>query len=445
MKQIDNLNILEYQWNEIRNSVMEVNQELAQVIDDLNPDSEYKIFEASYRYGDLILNEGRFFLPLKNGSTVPLEHRDVPTHLKKNLQYSSAPIGLISKNTVEVFIECGLDVIPLVTFESGRILGLLETLDPVGAYCLRYIWSSCAGARSVCMLPKISDKVSHSRLQKDFNLTLDAPTNYFEHFNVFRELSRSSDFLNDSWRMKILFFSENWLSLEPFNEYLRRYMIKNSSYARNKATFDVLWHFFSKELTFIGKKPNPYILDTLKHVVKILIGVSPGYAPVLDDVTRGPFYEIQKIYLESYRLSSVPTIMVPYHFDIESSESQPVFHSMNNPSMFETIPKMRETESLITDLVQTSSLFKNFYELGKSGKLRIEKTILEKVFNQTELLFYHANPNNSYFGIRQSQDIPKADKRFSALQCLKKDHSLKFSDNGEFVKSCILIRNKVEQ
>ena len=219
-------------------------------------------------------------------------------------------------------------------------------------------------------------------------------------------------------------------------------MHEYSSYARNKSTFDVLWHFFSKELTDKGKRPNPYILDTLKHVVKILIGMAPGYAPIDGDSTRGPLLEIQKIYLDFYRLTSIPTIMTPYYFDIGNPNSLPVIHSMNNPSMFETIPRMKETESLITDLVQASSLFKSFYELGKSGKLKIRQTILEKALHQTELLFYHANPGNTYTDIKLSATLPKEDRRFLSNANLGSGCEAKFSDNGEFVKSCILIKNK---
>lgn len=443
MKRVKNLNVIEYEWHEIRDNVHEVNAELANIVDQLDPNSDYKLYEASYNYGDLILDEGVLTLPTSDGLTVPLENSAVPEQLKKSLSYSSAPIGVIMSNTVEVFIESDSDVIPLVILGPGRTLGLLETLDPVGAYCLRHIWSSCAGTRSVYMLPKIGDKISHGRLQRELGITVDAPKNSFDHFNIFKTISKSTHFSKNKWVMKILFFSEKWFGAESFNEYLKRYMIQRSSYTRNKSTFDVLWHFFAKELTGKGKKPNPYVLDTLKHVVKILIGMAPGYSPVYNDETRGPLDEIQKIYLNLYRLSSVPTIMAPYHFTIGEQQHSPVIHSMNNPSMFETIPKMRETESLITDLVQAASLFRNFYELGKSGKLKIKQTILEKVFNQTELFFYHANPGNTYSGIKLSSELPKIDKKFISCSELNENHNLKFSDNGEFVKSCILIKNRL--
>lgn len=442
MKRIKNLNVIECEWNEVRDSVYEVNSDLAEVADKLNPNSEYKVYEASYNYGDLILDEGLLTLPTSDGFTVPLEDALVPGYLKKSLSYSSAPIGVIISNMVEVFIESDSDVIPLVILGPGRVLGLLETLDPVGTYCLRHIWSSCAGARSVYMLPKISDKISHGRLQRELGITIDSPKNYFDHFNIFKTISRSPNFSKNKWKMKILFFSEKWFELDAFNEYLRHFMIQCSSYARNKSTFDVLWHFFSKELTGKGKKPNPYVLDTLKHVVKILIGMAPGYAPVCNDETRGPLDEIQKIYLDFYRLGSAPTIMAPYHFTAGEQQYSPVIHSMNNPGMFETIPKMRETESLITDLVQASSLFRDFYELGKSGKLKIRQTILEKMFNQTELFFYHASPGNSYSEIKLSSDLPKIDEKFISYSKSNENNNLKFADNGEFVKSCILIKNK---
>lgn len=363
MKEIAGLNIIEYEWSEVRNNAHSVNAQLAEVIDNLNPSAEYKIYEASYQYGDLVLDEGQLMLPTSDGLCVPLEDSLIPDFLKKSLSYSSAPIGLILSNSIEVYIESGFDVIPLVILGTGRTLGLLETLDPVGTYCLRHIWSSCAGARSVYMLPKISDKISHARLQREFGVTNEAPKNYFNHFKVFKEISRTSIAEKNKWEMKILFFSEKWFELEPFKHHLRYLLVQNSSYARNKSTFDVLWHFFSKELTEKGRKPNPYVLDTLKHVVKILIGANPGYSPVCTDKTRGPMDLIKKVYLDVYRLNSVPTIMAPYHFMVGKNNSPPVIHSMNHTAMFETIPKMRESDSLITDLVQSESLLRFFYEL----------------------------------------------------------------------------------
>src|SRR3989338_9521291 len=128
MKRVKNLNVIEYEWHEIRDSVHEVNAELAKIADQLNPNSDYKLYEASYNYGDLILDEGVLTLPTSDGLTVPLENSAVPEQLKKSLSYSSAPIGVIMSNTVEVFIESDSDVIPLVILGPGRTLGLLETL-----------------------------------------------------------------------------------------------------------------------------------------------------------------------------------------------------------------------------------------------------------------------------------------------------------------------------
>lgn len=442
MTRIEGLNITEYQWNDVRNDVCNVNAHLAKIIDALNPSAEYKIFEANYNYGDLVLDEGLLMLPTSDGHCVSLENSIIPEALKKSLSYSSAPIGLIMSNTIEVFIESGLDVIPLVILKPGRILGLLETIDPVGDYCLRDIWNSCAGARSVYMLPKISDKIAHARLQREFGFTLEAPKNYCDHFKIFKEISRSVRFSKKQWKTKILFFSSSWLELKPFKRYLKHAVVQNSSYARNRSTLDVLWHSFSKELTEKARKPNPYVLDTLKHIVKILIGASPGYAPVYNDETRGPLSAIQKIYVDVYRLNSVPTIMAPYHFMIDDDKSFPVIHSMNNPNMFETIPKMREPESLIADLLQAESLLRHFYELGKNGKLKIKQTILEKAFEQTDLIYYHASPGNNYSGIKLSSELPDADNKYMSHPYSNQNNNLKFSDSGEFVKSCILIKKK---
>lgn len=95
MKEIAGFNITEYEWSEVRNSAHSANAQLSEVIDNLNPSVEYKIYEANYQYGDLILDEGQLMLPTSDGLCVPLEDSLIPDFLKKALSYSSAPIGLI--------------------------------------------------------------------------------------------------------------------------------------------------------------------------------------------------------------------------------------------------------------------------------------------------------------------------------------------------------------
>ncbi|NEU34928.1 hypothetical protein GN156_30175, partial [bacterium LRH843] len=78
-------------------------------------------------------------------------------------------------------------------------------------------------------------------------------------------------------------------------------------------------------------KPNPYLLDTAKHLFAIALGEVPGYAPQLDD-EQLPLRVLQQAYVESYGMKKyVPTILAPVNFSLETKSFPAVYYSLSYP------------------------------------------------------------------------------------------------------------------
>lgn len=442
------LNIQQVNWNQVADVVKNLDPCLHEIVENWPKAKKFPLFLAEYSYGSKILKHGRLHLPLKNRineiAEIPLNNSDmINKKLQNSLSYSSCPIGLILNKTVEVFYEFDNSITSLAHFTKGVPLGLLETLEPEISCCLRNVWDVTAGARSTFMLPKISERTAHSRLEKTLGFSSALPRRIIDHYHLFYDLINAEAIASD-WKVQILFFSREWLTpnkQDPdwlrFHHYLHEYLFRFSGFSRNKPTFDLVWHFFSLELKKKGKKLNPYIMDTLKHLISISLGVAPGFSPQENDES-GPFSKIQELYQEIYSIEYIPTIMGPRHFlpqDINNS----IYYSMKYPYRFESLPQTRKSESIITDLYQTRSLSKDFFNCLHGGKLKLENTLMNNILKSIKFEYYHINPNE-VIGIKESSTLIEDDPRITscATNKINKD-LLKFASSSSFFTGCVRI------
>ena len=64
--------IRKFIWKEIRDKVAKVNAALANIIDQIDPDSRFPLYSVCYPYGSTIVEEGVFYLPTPEGKIVPI-------------------------------------------------------------------------------------------------------------------------------------------------------------------------------------------------------------------------------------------------------------------------------------------------------------------------------------------------------------------------------------
>lgn len=167
---ISDFNIQEVSWDDARSEIYTFNPELVEICDQINLSKEHSLFKLNYRYGDIIINKGKLYLPRNNHDLIAIDDVSVPSYISKSLNYSHIPLSLITHGTNEVFVDVKDGIIPLNFFTTGNLFGLFEIMDMRNGISSQPIWSVSAGGRSVFMLPRIADMVGHNRIKKEFGI-----------------------------------------------------------------------------------------------------------------------------------------------------------------------------------------------------------------------------------------------------------------------------------
>lgn len=434
----------ELTWEQAREDVIRVNPEFANIIDELSPGKEYTLFKARYPYGSEILKRGDLCLPNGNGEIVPLHHPTIADDMREKLNYNldSNPVTLVLRNSLELFANLQDRTIPLYgMIPQGKIFGLWRILNPNRSHQPVFIWDMTAGARSIFMLPKISEAEKHKKLKKTFYVNADTPRSLICHWQVFREIA-NHPYFPQPWYAEVLFFSKKWFEHlnDPewlkFNYYLLKSAWLGSEFWRNQFFWNLIFSIVQKIRDI---KPSPYVTDTVKYLFAISVGELPGFAPALDD-SCAPIQGIQKAYLEIYDLKSyAPIIMQPSLFDMNDSKCRATYYSLQYPNAVELGPKSRSRSSLITDLYEIKSLLTKYLSELNSGQFNLEGTPLHNFIKLGGFDYFHDNAG-PYYGIQESGEIPKDDDSF--LAAFKNSKNNEFPSISTFVRGCIKISLK---
>ncbi len=421
---LDLLQILH--WNEARELIKPVNQKLVEIIDKFNPGKDFVFIKARYQYGDKILKRGELQLPTATG-TVPFQHHTIPAEIRKKLNYSTMPMGIILSKSIEVFFENEERTMPSKLFSTGTLFGLWEAFDPEPSEFVKKVWNLSAGARTVFMLPKISDAISHNRLKRDYGIHTHPPKKLLDHHKIFADLARKQQ--EDNWYCDILFFSDKWLENKDDNfGYLKlhKYWLseawKQSFNCRNQMSYDVAWEDFAREIGRRNYKPGAYIINVIKHLLTIGEGIFPGFTPAIENNEDAlPVNLIQEAYRKSYLLKHYePIIMQPCHL---REKGEIAYYSLSLPTQLEYVHQAKSSSSIMTDMRELKTLM---------------LILLESVKNKTaDFDFFHSE-KDQFNEIRNASEIPDEDPRF--LFKKNKDDNPWFCDNSPFWRGCVRIK-----
>lgn len=368
----------------------------------------------------------------------PITSSRVPESIRNQLLYSNVPLGVICKNGTEVFLEDQERVVSLAFFNPGVILGLWEALESPLSYFPKRVWEVSAGARSLFMLPKISQTGLHEKLKKKYGVHLPAPKNSFAHGQIFSEITRSQNFEHE-WFNEIIFFDSKWLERDnrnfgwmSFHHHLLEEAWKLSDYNRNYMSYERVWQLFSRYLEGKNIKPNAYLVDTLKHLMIIGSGAVPGYVPAVNTEIPGPVAALQDVYLKDYGLNHyIPTIMMPGHYSRGSKYS---YYSLQTPTLFSAIPKSSAQQSVMTEIRELKALVNEFIAAAFDRHLKVENTPIEWLVNHVDFEFFHSD-DDLYKKIESSENMPILDKDLIYLP--GKMRGRKFAYNSSFVRGCV--------
>lgn len=436
----------EVYWEEKRDSVAKFEPKLAAIIDGLSPTKSLPLLEVPYAFGSVIFSQKIVHLPTNaNGfQTVPLYHYDIHSHIKELLDYSPFPLGFVnSRHGVEVYREQADRIHSITCFNEGLNLGIWETFEPPTLFTIT------AGARSIFLLPKITNSSSYKHLRA-YGVKHLPPRSLLEQWYVIREIANSSRFANP-WFCEVIYFTKNWfkaMNTDPAWLPLKHYILEkawlHTHYNRNRFLYDDIEEIIACLLSRKKLKPASYIMDLFKYLIHIALGFDNvmAYRPANGEDFMGPIADILQVILEVYGLDKyAPTMMLPQRFLADKNKS-PVYYSLQIPTYWDSAPKSRDSISVKKDLEHLYWLFAEFEQELRRGQVVVNIPDLQTLFDKVRLDFFHTDGELGGL-IKPSLSMPETDKNFLYVpgkqECYGKRE---FASRSSFVRGCVKISAK---
>lgn len=428
-------------WDEVKTEFSAANPQLAKIIDELAPGKDLPLIKIGYRFGDKILENGKFLL-LEHIKSQPdgITSQD-SKKLQEFFRYAPIPLGIFLNKTCEAFLEIQDRIIPSFVLGPGHTIGLFEAIDFLCDTTSQPLWSTTAGARSIFMLPKINNNIGHKKLRKEFSLTKPPPKAIVNHWEIFVELANNTQ--ND-WQCDIIFFTTPWLEKIKQKDAnwakLREYLFRESwrlSGILTEKTFAVVWQHFSALTMQRGFKPRIYVTDTIRHLISTAYGIMPGFKPATNELLA-PIKLIKKAYVDIYNLKQhSPTLLEPCML---TPDNPIIYYSLGYPTLLEGHPETSNINNTITLLKEIQLLMTNMFEYSKRGMVGTEQFV--NFIQQTDFDYFHKTPD-IYEEVKQTEQLNLEDTNFNDTENFPDNQH--FCSTGPFLNGCIRIRRQFPQ
>ncbi len=435
--------IQKVEWQDIRSEVNIVNSQFAELIDELSPDSKLPLYVAKYDYGEIIENGFAFFYPDNRGKVLTLDNiKDRQFQHDFSYVGIGTPAGIVLDKSLEIFIESGSRIIPRKVYTSGDIFALWGKLQTNKRFHPTPVMKTTAGARSIFMLPNISDQFHFLKLRDKLNIKIEIPNELEEQWSLFRAITKKKQ---SNWQVKVLLLTTDWMDLirndSAWNKlycYLLQQAWLNSSYERNQIFYD---HALSRIMEMKNLKPNPYLVDTFKYILSIALGAFPGFT-IATDETYMPTKLLQEIFIEDYGLKHYwPTLFHPIQYDFDSSDF-PIYYSLQYPTTLIFSPKSRKLTTTLQDLRDMINIYEKFNDAINTGFLGLKETVIGEFLKRINFLFFHSKPDK-HGEILPSELIGEYDNRYMNHMYMNGTER-RISSAGAFLRGCIgLFPNKM--
>lgn len=426
-------------WKDARADVLKTNKELAQLIDAINPNDDYKFIKVSYLYGDVFVKNGITQYPCKN-ALIPLSDPSIDKTVQQELSYSPMPLFLMLEKDNELFFDTGKRIIPINLFQKGNLSGIYEAMDYMMGKKPEPIWSFCAGSRSIFMLPKITDKVGLKKL----HMTYDIPTTIqikklSDHWDIFKHIAQNEN-STQPWRSSVLFFGKKWLENKynsqewsNFKDYLLKIIWDQANYSIEKVKFNIYWESFAEIISARRLQAKPYLIDQVKHLLSIVAGNFPAFTVMDDSQESAPTKYLQKAFTEHYELKQyLPTLMHACMPNNSAVKPPYMYYSLSIPTVLEGSPLKKSTSTIINDLREIKLMIETLKTRSKTNHFFKTNRIIQNV----KMDFFHYK-NDAYNQIRASENIPTEDNSF--LKDKDVFPSRIFCPTSPFFSGCIRI------
>lgn len=426
--QVDTLNQI-VTWEEIRNTVASANKCFAELIDTLKLTTEDKFILTHYPFGMDIVKKSQWLFPLTLEQAVPFNDHRLPNHIKNFLHYTKYPVGLLLKNSAEVYYETSQRVISNKIWHKGILFGVWELFDIQINKKFTLASNISSGARSIFMLPKISDWVCFNRLKKTFGLESMPPENLSQHQPVFKEIISKHNGENElPWHSSILYLTPSVIKkiLSPAGEKIQLYFLRKAwdqSYnCRRQFESNIIWEEALKEISDNKMHVQPKIGSHLKQLLLIKENVFPGMVFSSEKSEEiAPIDLLREIYLTIYRLKEyAPLFMHPEHIN----SAKKVYYSLNFPNFFDTHFLTTGTPRLMDEM---QSIIQAINKIRHSLNL-----------SASALNYFHSMADQ-HDNILHSNQLINLDNNL--VSYFEKNPQEIFPSNSPFFKGCISINN----
>lgn len=418
-------------WIDAQDEIRKINPSLADAIESSGLEATCDFIRASYDYGELIIREGELQIPLsKNKTTSIADTTSLHSSIRTRLNNPN-PIGILLNKSAESFYEPQTSSIPTKVLSNqilqpGDFIGLTDFLDSIDSKnkIIPDRQNISSGARSLFMLPRLTDRNSHYKLQNYFKIDVHRPNNIWEHYSIFKEIANSS-VTEEKWYSDVLFFSNSWwakknqANAQPIKQVLLQQAWQQSVNSRKAMSLKLAWNLFLNSNDSGFKQSKLTILQTIEHLLAIQQGIYPGYVPTINNDV-GPIDFIKKAYTDTYKIKSYPTIMAPMHI---TKTSGPVYYSLHIPALANS--KSRGIYEKSTPL--------DFREL-----VALMDTLTFPLYPKDKFTFFQQEEYPA-LQINALQELINSDERF--LPNKAGPQSLNISYSNPFLKSCIKIQS----
>jgi hypothetical protein len=377
----------------------------------------------------------------KQGQFVPLSDSSIDEKTREDLGYNlgSHPVTLVLENALEICLEFSSHTIPWTIIPAGALVSASIVLNMYRNYQPAFLWTIHAGARSIFSLSKLSVTNKFEKLKRNFNINCNLPTNFADHGKLFSELANSPEF-GAKWRTKVLYFGKQWFKDldSPAKKDFLLYFYKKTWYGTSYWTFEFVHHLiFSLIQQKQNLNPDPMLADTVKHILIISIGASPGFSTAIDD-KLAPISRLEEIITDIYHLDKyAPIIMVPTYFSMYT-KSSPVYYFLGYPTMFDFAPKARALATKRSDLTYVRHILNKSIKEIKSNELNLKDVPIGEVPYLVQYDFFHDRPLCNE-GIRDAQEILEGDPNF--VQQMQRYKDKLFPADSPLLRGCIRIGN----
>ena len=441
--------IVKTYWKNIRNRLANVEPEFVKLADELNLDKTFPFYLVYFPYGDLKGDTESSFIPKSTGGYYRLSDPNAPADIIKHLGYgkSHAPLGMVLEKNFELYIDLKNEKItlPEIIYTPGSFLSLSRNLD--GLFSVNIISNKTSflssGVRSTFKLPNIGCFTNHKNLQRDFNVRSESPKSLYDHWNIFKEITNSK-IANSDWRSCLIYFPEKfvyklnhdlkWIKL---NNYLCKAAFKIYECEKINYYFEFIFSIIQKKRNL---KPNPYLIDTVKHLLITALGVTPGYKSANNNDSL-PLDIIQKAYIESYGLKNyLPTVIQPAYYNYKKN-IYPIYYSLQYPSTHSFSPKSRKISTILSEMREIEYIISSLLNEFSKDNFIGSDTVLHELSKKVEFQYFH-NEHDQHNIIKHVIEMPKFDPNISKINPTYKIKGSKFCIDSPFTRGCISINAK---